>query len=357
MTMPSDKTRFPRVYIATTGGPCRIDRITPRPQIRSSFVSSIGSFQPLPWSADYDAFIRNVLPQAIPDPGPFNLSVEDSPDFGRSWELPVLIAHLLLHHDRSDRAIWATGRLNADLSPVPADDYEIAVKIAQSREILADLGPDGLAILPPPLSDDERPRIEAAFAEIGCACAFPRTLAEVRNCLGLTTQSPKPIARRWPMVVATACAGLAAAATLVPWDANWPGPSTLQDIFPQALAGAPLSVQGIYAEEKNQCLNRFIQDVPLETIPATLSETDAAYRLPASPALCDLEFRNTSDASIELKIDPALIALGVLGSDRFTSLQTLGSRQYITIGLKRAPAPGTLTLWVDGHPFSVTFAP
>lgn len=344
--LPSDA--FPRVYIATTGGPCRIGRIQPRPQIRSSFVSPIGSFQMLPWSAQYDTFVRNILPQAIPAPGPFSMTVENSPDFGRSWELPVLIAHLLQHHGATDMAVWATGRLDADLAPVPADDYEITTKIAQSRDVLAGLAADGLAIIPPPVSASERARIEADLAEIGCRCAFPGTLAEVHACLGLP--APKP----WPLIATVASAGLLAVVLGI-WSANWSGSSTPGNILPDTPAAAPLTVQGSYAEEKSQCMSRFMEQVPMQETQAKLSKPNATYRLPALPTLCDLRFHNSSAGPVEIRIDPALIALGVMGTDQYAEPQELGPNQYITIGLKQGPKPGPVTIQVDGRPFVLMF--
>src|SRR5690606_2634536 len=128
--------------IPTTGGPLFIEGIQVRKRLKSSYAVTKGDFRPLAFSPDYARFVSGPLTGHI-DPGPYELSLSGAIDSGRSWELPVLLAHLLHAPERlaasgglageaegtdANQAtclVWATGAVDTDLNPAPGT-YEIA---------------------------------------------------------------------------------------------------------------------------------------------------------------------------------------------------------------------------------------
>lgn len=134
------------VYIATTAGPVRIDRLVlePAPQ---SVVCLNRSSEVLPISADYDDFVRPGSGVIMREFGPFGGNAfrmdlaGGSISGGKSWQLPVFIAHavdtaadceLVPEGEDADEIIWATGLVDYDLN-VGAVNH-IPEKLAASTE-------------------------------------------------------------------------------------------------------------------------------------------------------------------------------------------------------------------------------
>lgn len=132
------------VFIGTTNGPVRIERISNEPAPLTE-VCKGRDFQPLqPISDDYENFVRPGRPveQAF---GPFahtsfRMDVSDEINSGQSWRLAVFVAHGLLKGDRLARAdedvagvVWLTGRINADFQVEPVG--HIAEKIHASKDL------------------------------------------------------------------------------------------------------------------------------------------------------------------------------------------------------------------------------
>ena len=130
------------VYIATTHGPVRIERILEEPVPLSEVFLGRG-IEPLgEISAEYDNFVRPGRPinKAF---GPFNnisfrMDLSREIKAGKSWQLAAFIAHGLQGRgelagpdDRHDRVIVLTGLVNAD--------YEIK-KVGHITEKLDALG-------------------------------------------------------------------------------------------------------------------------------------------------------------------------------------------------------------------------
>lgn len=360
----------PNVYIATTGGPCAIADLQRREGAHSSFVSTVGNFRPLHWTKDYDDFVRNALPQAMSKPGPYNLVVETSPDFGLSWELPVLIAHLLQDSPPRGQTIWATGRIDSDLRPVPADDYEIETKIEQSRELIAHLAPDLVAIMPPPMSDSERGRIEAEFASANVVCRFPADLEELCACLDLPGAHSDSVAgdggdpraerrrrsrRRASLRVAvlTLATGLGAAFLLTGQHENLSWLSTLGKTPGPATAQA-LAIHGIYTAEDVTCYDQLNTTLPEQSVPARRDAGAARYWLEHSENLCRVRFSNDSRTAMTLHLDPILISHGAPMLNPPGTMVELPANGFRTIFFGSPPAPGDLTLYLDGQTVTLT---
>lgn len=116
------------VFIATTGGPVLIERITAEAAPQSMICLGRSS-EVLPISAAYDDFVRPgsgvIMREFGPyEEGAFRLDVAKPVDMGKSWQLAVFIAHALMHdatYELSDLAsaetvLWLTGEVDYDLN-------------------------------------------------------------------------------------------------------------------------------------------------------------------------------------------------------------------------------------------------
>jgi len=142
----SAETRKIALYVATTGGPVLVDRITPEPAPQS-VVCLHRSSEVLPISADYDDFVRPGSGVIMREFGPFpdsafRLDVSGSIGGGHSWQLPVFVAHavdaasgfaLAPSIDEADEVLWLTGLVDYDLN-IGAVNH-IAEKIAASKNL------------------------------------------------------------------------------------------------------------------------------------------------------------------------------------------------------------------------------
>jgi hypothetical protein len=113
------------VFVATTSGPVRIERIT-RERAPQSMVCRGRSSTVLPISDAYDSFVRlgsGVIEKTFGpfEDGAFRLDVSDTIDTGESWQLGAFIAHalsdgLLGTHETADSIVWVTGRVDCDFA-------------------------------------------------------------------------------------------------------------------------------------------------------------------------------------------------------------------------------------------------
>src|SRR4051812_18835389 len=113
------------VFVATTDGPARVERIT-RERAPQSMVCLNRSSTVLPISAAYDSFVRpgsGVIERAFGpfEPGAFRLDVSAPIEAGESWQLGFFVAHALAASSRdicfsapedADAVLWLTGRVD-----------------------------------------------------------------------------------------------------------------------------------------------------------------------------------------------------------------------------------------------------
>jgi hypothetical protein len=140
------------VIIPTTGGPLLIRHLRPRPALPSSSVFAEGDFRPLTWSGDYARLCakEGPLQRIVPALVPHELRLSGSFDAGRSWEVPVALAHLLLARgheivgsiDDADAVLFATGAVDLDLAPI-AGDYALLDKLERLKSSRLDLAKAG----------------------------------------------------------------------------------------------------------------------------------------------------------------------------------------------------------------------
>lgn len=163
------------VVIPTTRGPLRLRSLSPRPGLPAPAAFADGDYRPLPWSADYARLCAPGGPVAGlggDAGGPHELRLSGSFDAGRSWEVPVCLAHGLAARShrftaepaQADLILWATGAVDRDLAVLPGD-YALLDKIERSRALLAEAPNVPIAVLLP--DGPERGAAEAAFRAFG----------------------------------------------------------------------------------------------------------------------------------------------------------------------------------------------
>jgi len=114
-----------RVFVATTRGPVRVVRISQENPTVRSVVCLSGSLAALPFSTDYDAFVREPTGIVERQTGypVYRTDLSAPVDGGDSWQLGLFLAHLLKCEDllaEGDEAagldLLVTGGLDRDLN-------------------------------------------------------------------------------------------------------------------------------------------------------------------------------------------------------------------------------------------------
>jgi len=132
------------VIIPTTDGPSQILRLTALENAPRSVMRTQDDYRPLPVSSAYQAFASQGGPMDIAfglKSGAFDLRLSDRIDAGRSWELPVALAHWLqaqgheIGTDAPELVLWATGALDLDMAVI-AQDYHLETKLSGSLSLL-----------------------------------------------------------------------------------------------------------------------------------------------------------------------------------------------------------------------------
>lgn len=156
------------IIIPTPAGPRRITSLVHRPKLPRSQIITDTDYKPLEGiSARYHDFVGSGTPlrTAVQIPaGQFDLRLDDTIESGRSWELPVAIAHWVLSckgeivAENPNLVIWATGSLTSDLDVQP-NTYHLGAKLASSQDLLAryrQAGARVVVLVPPDKEFDAR---------------------------------------------------------------------------------------------------------------------------------------------------------------------------------------------------------
>ncbi|WP_208642202.1 hypothetical protein [Methylobacterium terrae] len=327
------------VVVPTTGGPVVLRSLRSRPGLPASAAFATGDYRPLPWSGDYARLAASGGPlshlaagDAGREAGPYELRLSGSFDAGRSWEVPVCLAHGLVARGHSltadpeaaDLVLWATGAVDLDLAVLPGD-YALLDKLARSRDLLAAAARADLAVLLP--DGPEAAEAARAFRALGRArppailpaADVPAALA----ALARPAPSPAPAAGRRPalpvaLVALLAATALAAGYTVlrarpeadrpvvavtasIPAE---PGPTVAP--APEA-AGSAAVVEELAAPAGSSCRRvAFGADPPVRRpVPAEAPGRLRASRL--APDLCGLAFRSAVPGA-RVAVGPELAA-------------------------------------------------
>lgn len=143
------------VYVATTQGPARIERIT-REAAPISQVCLRRTTTVLPISSSYDAFVRQpsgVVERALGpfEPGGFRLDASADIGDGESWQLPAFVAHALEREGRlagpddvPDAVLLLSGAVDIDLGV--GEVAYVPEKLSAAQEMLAEFVASGIPV-------------------------------------------------------------------------------------------------------------------------------------------------------------------------------------------------------------------
>jgi len=217
------------VFIATTHGPIRVERIT-RERAPQSMVCLRRSSSVLPISGAYDNFVRpgsGVVERAFGpfEDGAFRLDLSAPIETGESWQLGFFVAHAiaaspdaeLATEDDADAIVWLTGRVDYDLMVGPIN--HISEKIFASRAVLGKWLAAGRSVtLFVPSGADSETAANAGIPR-GARLVSTSSAADVLAALKLsakpqTVSVPAIVARR-SSATRWMAAGIGAAAVIV----------------------------------------------------------------------------------------------------------------------------------------------
>lgn len=180
------------VIIPTTTRPVVITSLRERRALPASLVVAEGDFRALPISTDYDKLIGAAGPlgHLTGQPGlpSHELRLSQAFETGRSWEVPVCLAHyiagrgatLVNSPQEADLIVWATGAVDIDLGIVQ-DRYFLGQKLQASLQLLSGLRPDARIELFLPkgtLDGMGDPELHKRLADAGVSIVEVRTVRE-----------------------------------------------------------------------------------------------------------------------------------------------------------------------------------
>jgi hypothetical protein len=147
-----------QVLLPTTGALNRVLRIEARPDLPASGVYAQHDFRPLAITADYDALTSKAGPLGALAPpveaGAHRLWLAGPIEAGKSWELPVLLSHLVValgaelaaDAAAADIVLWSTGAVDLDLHIVQ-HDYRLRAKADHSKAALKEAAAAGAQVI------------------------------------------------------------------------------------------------------------------------------------------------------------------------------------------------------------------
>lgn len=148
------------VILPLTSGPAQVLDLTELDAVPRCEVVERNAYLPLQITELYHHLVKPsgalASTLAIP-PCRYKLVVSEPPDFGRSWEVPVAVAHWVharghqIVEDGADLVIWSTGAIGERGQTVP-DAYHLQQKLKTSQSLLqasADAGARLIVLLPP----------------------------------------------------------------------------------------------------------------------------------------------------------------------------------------------------------------
>lgn len=265
--------RPPRVcvLVPTTARPVPIVDLKAYPALALSTVVSPDWIEDAEVTSRYRLMLQphGSIGRLLPDVAGqrFVLVLADRIDTGRSWQLPVVCAHLAIAKggtltgdpDEADLVIWATGSIAMNVAaaaaaiPIEAHDYALERKVAmtadQFRRVLG-RGGRVLALLPP----DPGPRPEVD----GVRLLSVSQLGEVASILSAAMGEEGPRVRtghrgvRQALLILSCGMALIGAATMAvpgrPDGSGGGGPTVPPAISAHGLAPAPAVAQPASAE-------------------------------------------------------------------------------------------------------------
>jgi hypothetical protein len=144
------------IVIPTTRAPTLVERISRRTKLPRSLVLTRGDYRPVQGMSErYHHFVDAAGPLSdilTEQDVRYELCLGEAPETGRSWELPVALAHYVMQGgheivtENPELVVWATGAIGSDRT-ILEDDYHLETKREASRAFIDDLCGPGTAVL------------------------------------------------------------------------------------------------------------------------------------------------------------------------------------------------------------------
>ncbi|TFZ57486.1 hypothetical protein E4V01_14360 [Methylorubrum sp. Q1] len=362
------------VLIPTTREPLRLRSLNRRPGLPAPAAFADGDYRPLPWSPDYARLCAPGGPVARlgGDGGlPHELRLSGSFDAGRSWEVPVCLAHGLAARGhrfvaepaQADLILWATGAVDLDLAVLPGD-YALLDKIERSRALLAAAPEVPLAVLLP--DGPEREPAAAAFRALGRKEAphilpagnVPAAVEALTRPGRATAPEPRRRTLRLALPVSAAAAvGLVALGGFIALGArqapsvgagNEPAalPASLAEIAapspPPVETPAAIRVEELRAPPGSSCRRVAFGAEPAERRPVAPEDGDRLAPTRLVPELCGVAI--AAAPGLRLEIGPELRAAALppvrLADGAQGYFLRAAGRQNLVYAVQAQPKPG-----------------
>lgn len=194
-----------RVFIATTEGPVAVQKITAEDPDVPSVACRDGTTEVLAISRDYTRFVDRGtgLVARLTGHGAYRLDLDRPVDGGRSWQLPVLLAHLLEAEGRlagpeeaADLTLLATGEVDREQRVRPVGRIE--EKLNAARALVDDHAGDDrpLVVLVPESegSDQLAARLPAGGDGVVRLLAWDRVENLATLSVHPTAETARPVA-------------------------------------------------------------------------------------------------------------------------------------------------------------------
>lgn len=354
-----------RIVIPTTHQIIWLEGLKLRTRLRLNYATVSGDFRPITISEDYHKFVSGPL-TAFAESGPYELTLSASVDSGRSWELPVLIAHLLLAQEKlrfrsngeennkdaesqpPENLIWATGMVDPELRPI-AGDYSIRRKLELSEPIFDDILAKGghvSLILSADLPETDLAQARRLAERKGIDFFAIHDFGALNKVLGtsetvISEDQPRlsladALRSRSGYFAMTTIAFLIIAAVVF---TNYPSDPSIRELNRTAFrTGAQmnnLSIQGLYAADRAACVQSIWQGLALDTRQLPI----AADRIAIKPedGLCGLRLRNVGETPIGLIVANSLTAFAIGGDNPIFDGMNLAPSNSIDLFFRAAP--------------------
>jgi hypothetical protein len=188
------------VLVPTAGSLIRISTLKARPDLPASVVVAAPSYIPMPITREYDVLTSEAGPLAAVGapvkPGRYWLRLSGEVNSGESWEIPVILAHLVFalgvelveQPSEADVVLWSTGEVDAKLNIVDRN-YRVPPKVARSRTGLHEAAAAGAQIIGIlPAGEDDSP-LRSLLADVGVQDACVEHVASVAAARKIVEQA------------------------------------------------------------------------------------------------------------------------------------------------------------------------
>ena len=339
-----------RVLIATTEGPVAVQKITAEDPDVPSVACLDGTTTVLGISNDYARFVNRGtgLVAALTGHAAYRLDLDGRVDSGHSWQLPVLLAHLLAAEDKlaapgesAALTVLATGEVDRDQRLRPVSGMDEKIKRAEPLLAEREAGEHRLLVVVPKgnapvngLPDGARLLAWERFEGLAALGAE----AEERLALPVSSKPPPKGRGKLKHIVWLTVAALAALAVggTLAWQAAtdewetmrrdgdymaldaaleqaWRPASTLYSAVLKAQAPPAqtltLGATELRTADGGSCTGRRFRDVALVDVPLA-ARSPGFYRTEHRQGLCAMRYRvaNRSDAAayVYLALTPEL---------------------------------------------------